>query len=67
MNKKEMILEAKKSLARKNFFDFCNLMAHKKNKKSRKYLVSLCDQMQDFYNSEDDILIITRLTVLKNK
>lgn len=58
MNKKEMILEAKKSLARKNFFDFCNLMAPDFYKKSRKYLVSLCDQMQDFYNSEDDILII---------
>ncbi|MGL5569621.1 MAG: phage terminase large subunit [Cetobacterium sp.] len=58
MNKKEMILEARKALARKNFFDFCNIMAPDFYKRNRDYLVSLCDKMQDFYYSDDDILII---------
>lgn len=51
-------LQAKLELARREFFYFCNLMAPDFYKKDRRYLIDLCDEMQDFYQSDDDVLII---------
>lgn len=51
-------LEAKKELARREFFYFCNLMAPDFYKNDREYLKELCNEMQDFYYSDDDVLII---------
>lgn len=51
-------LEAKKELARREFFYFCNLLAPDFYKKDREYLKELCDEMQDFYHSDDDVLVI---------
>ncbi len=50
-------LEAKKELARREFFYFCNLLAPDFYKKDREYLKELCDEMQDFYHSDDDVLV----------
>ena len=56
---KEMIrLGARIELARRNFFYYCNLMANDFYKPSRKYLVDLCNELQDFYESDDEVLII---------
>ncbi len=45
--------------ARNRFFDYCNLVAPSFYKASRKYLVELCDELQDFYfNPQAEVLII---------
>jgi len=45
-------------LARKDFFYYCNLLAPDFYKEDRKFLKDICEQMQDFYFSSDDVLII---------
>lgn len=57
--KDELIKQgAKIELARRNFFDYANLMAGDFYKRDRKFLVHLCDELQDFYYSKDDLLVI---------
>ncbi|WPC08616.1 phage terminase large subunit [Globicatella sp. PHS-GS-PNBC-21-1553] len=52
-------LEAKKELARREFFAYCNLMAGDFYSKDREFLVNLCNDIQSFIDdSEQDILII---------
>lgn len=53
-----MKLQAKLALARKDFFSYCNLLAPDFYKRDRTYLIELCDELQDFYYSDDDVLII---------
>jgi predicted phage terminase large subunit-like protein len=50
--------QAKLELARREFFYFCHLLAPDFYKPEREYLRTLCDEMQDFYEGDDDILII---------
>lgn len=59
MDRTELIkLEAKKELARREFFFYCNLMAPNFYKRNRKYLVEICNDLQSFYESDDDVLIV---------
>lgn len=58
MDKSVIRLEAMKELARRDFFYFCHLMAPSFYKTERKFLVDLCNQMQEFYESSEDALII---------
>lgn len=52
-------LEARKELARREFFFYCHLKAPKFYKKSRKFLVDFCNDLQDFYESDDyNVLIV---------
>ena len=51
-------LGAKMELARREFFCFCHLMAPGFYKKDRKYLVDLCSDMQQFYESDDEVLVV---------
>src|SRR5690625_1296155 len=51
-------LEAKKELARREFFYFCNVMSPNFYKTERNFLEELCGEMQDFYYSDDDVLIV---------
>ena len=51
-------LGAKLELARREFFYFCDLLAPDFYKKDREYLVGLCNDMQEFLYSDDDVLII---------
>ena len=51
-------LEAKKELARREFFYFCHLMAPDFYKEDRDFLKDLCNEMQNFYYSKDDVLVI---------
>lgn len=52
------LVEIKKALARKSFFDYCNLKAPDFYKPNRQYLVRLCNELQEFYESDDEVLII---------
>ena len=58
MDKKLIQLGAKCELARREFFFYCNLMAPDFYKNNRKYLVELCKEFQEFYESDDEVLII---------
>ena len=52
-------LHAKIELAKREFFFYCNLKAPDFYKSNRKYLVEMCDDLQGFYESdEDNVLII---------
>jgi len=53
-----IIQGAKGELARRNFFDYCNLVAPDFYRRERKFLVDLANDMQDFSCSEDDVLVI---------
>lgn len=44
--------------AKTNFFKFCNVLAPSFYKENRAFLVYMCDEMQDFYNSDDEVLIV---------
>src|SRR5690606_30402563 len=45
-------------LAKSEFFSFCHLKSPKFYKKERTFLKDLCDQLQDFYYSNDDVLVL---------
>lgn len=49
---------AKKELARREFFFYCHLLSPDFYKENRKYLVEICNDLQDFYESDDDVLVI---------
>lgn len=51
-------LNAKAQLARRDFFEYCNLMAKDFYKYDRNYLIELADELQDFLTSDDDILVV---------
>ena len=58
INKSELIKQAKMELSRREFFYFCNVMAPDFYKEDRKYLVELCNDLQNFYYSDEEVLII---------
>jgi len=58
MDKKLIQLGAKIELARREFFFYCNLKAPDFYKKDRKYLVELCNDLQEFYEGDDEVLVI---------
>jgi len=58
MNKKLIKLHAKIELAKREFFFYCNLKAPDFYKPERTYLVDLCNELQAFYESDDEVLII---------
>ncbi len=64
MSKSKMVtaLLAKQELAirkaRRSFWAYCQLMAPDFYKKERDYLKEMCREMQDFYESDDDVLIV---------
>lgn len=49
---------AKKELARRDFFFYCHLLSPDFYKENRKYLVEICNDLQEFYESNDDVLVI---------
>ena len=50
--------QAKRELARREFFYFCNLMAADFYKPERRYLVELCEALQAFYEDEKAKVLI---------
>lgn len=59
MNKKLIKLHAQIELARREFFFYCNLKAPDFYKHDRKYLIELCQDLQEFYQSDDEVLVIS--------
>lgn len=58
IDKNQIVLGAKLELARREFFYFCHLLAPKFYKEDREYLINLCNELQDFYYSKDEILVV---------
>lgn len=57
---KHIMYEAKLELARRDFFDYCELMAPDFYKRSRQYLVQLANTLQEFvFNSPKKVLVIS--------
>ena len=55
---KEAIKIAKLELARREFFFYCYLKAPNFYKYERKFLVDLCNDLQNFLTSDDEVLIL---------
>lgn len=49
---------ARLELARRDFFSFCNLLAPDFYRPDRPHLVRMCREFQDFYESDDLVLIV---------
>ena len=58
MDKSKIIQEAKKELARREFFFYCNVTAPDFYTPEREFLVEMCNDMQEFMESNDDVCII---------
>lgn len=58
MDKELLKLGAKIELARREFFFYCNLKAPGFYKPDRKYLVDLCNEFQEFLESDDKVMIV---------
>lgn len=58
MNKKLIKLHAKIELARREFFFYCNLKAPDFYKKDRLYLKEFCNDLQEFYEGDDEVLVV---------
>ncbi|HBV83588.1 MAG TPA: terminase [Lachnospiraceae bacterium] len=58
MDRELIKLGAKIELARREFFFYCNLKAPDFYKESREYLVRLCNELQEFVESDEEVAII---------
>ena len=59
--REELIKQARLELARRDFFEYCKLMAADFYKEDRFFLKDMCYQLQDFYGSnkpEDKIMVM---------
>ena len=55
---KELIYQARLALARKDFWEYCKLIAPDFYRDDRAYLKDLCYQLQHFYESNEKVLVI---------
>jgi predicted phage terminase large subunit-like protein len=58
MNKQLLKLHAKIELAKRDFFFYCNLKAPDFYKLDRQYLIEFCNDLQEFYEGDDEVLIV---------
>lgn len=58
IDKKLIAIGAQRELARQDFFYYCQLKAPNFYEDDRDYLITLCNEMQDFRTNDDDVLII---------
>lgn len=58
IDRKLINLYALIELAKREFFFYCNLKAPDFYKPDRQYLVNLCNELQEFYESDDEVLIV---------
>ena len=50
---------AEYELARRNFYEYCKLLASDFYRDDRPYIKELCDDLQRFYESDDMVLVLT--------
>lgn len=58
INREDVIKQAKLELARREFFFYCHLKAPDFYKYDREYLIDLCNDLQEFMDNEDEVLIL---------
>lgn len=58
INREEIIRQAKLELARREFFFYCHLRAGEFYKYDRPFLLNLCNDLQEFVEGEDEVLIL---------
>ena len=58
MISKDLIYQARLALARKDFWEYCKLIAPDFYKEDRPYLKDMCYQLQSFYESDEKVLVI---------
>ncbi|WMJ85484.1 phage terminase large subunit [Anaerocolumna sp. MB42-C2] len=58
MDKELIKLGAKVELAKREFFFYCQLKAPDFYKSDRQYLVSLCNEFQEFLESDEEVMIV---------
>lgn len=58
MDRETIIKGAKIELARREFFFYCHLKAPDFYREDREYLVALCNEFQNFYRSDDEVMIL---------
>ena len=58
MDKELIKLGAKVELAKREFFFYCQLKAPDFYKSDRAYLVELCNEFQEFLESDDEVMIV---------
>lgn len=56
--KEELKKQARLELARRDFFEYCKLTAPDFYKEDRAFLKDMCNQLQQFYESDEQILVI---------
>ena len=56
--KEDIIKQARLELARREFFYYCNIKAPDFYIEDRKYIVDLCNELQAFVESTDEVLIL---------
>lgn len=54
----KIIQGAKMELARREFFFYCNQMAPDFYRPDRQYLVDLCNEFQEFLESDEEVMIV---------
>lgn len=58
ISKNFLIELAKKEKARRDFFYYCKLMNPDFYKDSRKFLVNMCNALQEFYYNDDEFMLV---------
>ncbi|MCI6468134.1 MAG: phage terminase large subunit [Faecalicatena sp.] len=58
MDRELLKLGAKIELARREFFFYCNLKAPDFYREERSYLVNLCNELQEFMESDEEVCIV---------
>lgn len=58
VDRESLIRGAQCELARREFFFYCHLKAPDFYKEDRKYLVDLCNEFQDFLQSDDEVMVV---------
>lgn len=61
MDKNEIALGAKLELARREFFFYCNLIAPDFYKSNREYLIEFCNDLQQFYETDEHEVLIVNM------
>ena len=56
--KETAVQAAECALAKRKFFKYCNIKAPDFYKKDRKFLKRFCKDLQDFYESDDEVLVV---------
>jgi len=58
MDEELIKLGAKCELAKREFFSYCNLKSPDFYKTDRQYLMDMCNDLQEFYESDEEVLIL---------